>query len=170
MASILELDTSILDRSIERAVQSVFEIMIRKPALPTPTPMDPSNYTIILDQIHVVGIVGVVGEITGLIYLYFSQPLAEYCTARMMGLSMQKVTAAGEGMVNNVVGELTNMTLGTFKNQLVDLGFNCRLTLPSVLRDRTFKLTELNHAVRRCYRFDLGGHALLADLLLGSNA
>ncbi len=134
MASIQAIDNGVLDLSIDRAVQAVFRTMIGKPARIVPTLMDPSNYTVKLEQIHVVGTAGVVGDLTGLIYLYFSQPLAEYCASRMLGLSLLKIASTGEKVVNEVVGELTNMTLGTFKNQLVELGLPCRLTLPTVQR------------------------------------
>jgi chemotaxis protein CheX len=168
MASIHELDPAVLDLSIDRAVQAVFRTMIGKPARLVPSQMDPSNHTVILDQIHVVGTIGVVGEVSGLIYLYFALPFAEYCAIRLLGLSASKVQNSGPGLVNDVVGELTNMTFGVFKNQLAELGFPCRLTLPSVRRGNKFTIDPVDSATRHIYRFDLAGHHLMADLMLGT--
>jgi len=168
MPSFQTLDHAVIDVSVDRAVQAVFKIMIGKPACSVPVDFDPDNYDMNLGQIHVVGTVGVVGEINGLIYLYFTVPLAEHCATRLLGISAAKIKQAGDRLVNDVVGELTNMTFGTFKNQLAEIGFPCRLTLPSVLRGERFTINPVAGATRRFYRFDLAGETLMADIILAT--
>jgi chemotaxis protein CheX len=58
------------------------------------------------------------------------------------------------------------MTVGTFKNQLADKGFPCRLTIPSILRGSNFSIEPISSATRRIYRFHVEKHNLVADLLM----
>ena len=84
----------------------------------------------------------------------------------MLGLSLPWINGEGEALVDDVVGELTNMTLGVFKNQLVELGLPCLLKLPRVCRSREFTLDPVPEAIRRQHRFDVADHALTADIVL----
>jgi chemotaxis protein CheX len=167
MTTLHEIDPSVLVIAADGAVQSVFSTMVgRRTRIVQQTV--PDLWTITFDQIHVVGIVGVEGRINGQIHLCFSLPLAELCASRVLGPSLQKINGAGEKLVNDVVGELTNMTLGVFKNQLVELGLPCRLKLPTVCRSREFTLDQVPDAIRRQFRFDVAGHELIADLVLAA--
>ncbi len=60
------------------------------------------------------------------------------------------------------------MTVGTFKNQLADKGFPCKLTIPSILRGSNFSIEPVSSATRRIYRFSVGEHHIVADLLMKS--
>ena len=46
----------------------------------------------------------------------------------------------GHEVVNDAIGEITNMSVGAFKNQMCDKGHNCKLTLPSMLRGNNFSV------------------------------
>ncbi len=170
MATIHELDTTVIDLSIDRAVQTVFRTMVGKPARLVPHAMDSSNWTVTLNSVHVVGTVGVEGQINGQIHLHFSLPLAELSASRVLSRPLQSINNAGEKLVNDVVAELTNMTCGVFKNQLVELGLPCRLTLPTVRRGKEFAYDPVPDALRRLYSFDVAGHRLIADVILGAGA
>jgi len=108
-----------------------------------------------------------VGSISGLIYLDLDLHFANRCAARLLGMSSAEIDAAGEETVNDAIGELTNMTLGAFKNQLCDRGFPCKLTIPSVIRGQQFVATPVMGATRRTYHFELNGHRVVADILIG---
>jgi chemotaxis protein CheX len=166
MASLQAIDPTVFDLAIDRAVQAVFRTMIGKPARTMPADLDPAEPTVVLGEINAAGTVGVVGDLNGLIYLYFPLPFAEHCAVRLLGSNPKHNQAGARELVDSVVGELTNMTAGAFKNQLAEIGFPCRLTLPSVLRGDTFTLNPPKSATRRLSRFDLGGHMLRADIIL----
>ncbi len=168
MANVQDIDEAIFQLSVTRAVQAVFKTMIGKTAKPVPHFADTSVHAVALDQVHVVGTAGMVGAINGLIYLYFELNFAKLCAGRLLSLSPREIEQAGDETVNDAVGELTNMTVGTFKNQLSERGFPCRLTIPSILRGREFTITPIKSAVRHIYRFDIDGHSLTADLLVES--
>ena len=167
MATIHEFDTTVIDLSIDRAVQTVMRTMVGRSARFIPHQMDPTNWTVTFGQLHVSGTIGVEGTINGAVHVYFSLPLAELSASRVLRLPVQKVSGGGEKLVNDVVAELTNMTIGVFKNQLVELGLPCRLTLPTVRRGKELKLDPAPDALRRLYAFDVAGHRLIADVILG---
>jgi chemotaxis protein CheX len=115
---------------------------------------------------QVVGTVGFIGSSNGLIYLYMEVPFATQCARNMLGMDAAEIAEAGEEAVNDAIGELTNMTVGTFKNQLADRGFPCKLTIPSILRGSSFQIDAISSATRRTYHFTIGGQSLIADLLM----
>ena len=165
--------TEVLIReNIARAVGDVFKTMLgRDPSL---TPI--SNN---LDQVwpvqsplaenhrpHVVGTVGFIGEANGLIYLYLDLPFARLCTCHLLGMTEDELTEAGDEVLNDAIGELTNMTVGSFKNGLCDAGYTCKLTIPSIMHGSNFTIEPISSVTRHIYHFDCAGHRIVADLLL----
>jgi chemotaxis protein CheX len=73
---------------------------------------------------------------------------------------------AGDEVINDAIGELTNMTVGGFKNALCDAGFPCKLTIPSILRGSNFSVEPISTASRYIFSFDCTGHKVVADILL----
>ena len=165
METLHQIDSAFLVFAADGAVQSVFSTMVghRTRILHQTVP---DQWTLAFDEIHVVGIVGAEGRINGQIHLCCNLPFAEFCASRVLSLSVQKLTGTGAALVDDVVAELTNMTLGAFKNQLVELGLPCRIKLPAVRRGREFILDQIPDAIRRQYRFDVAGHELTADIVL----
>jgi len=165
MPAIKDIPDIVFEETITRAVKEVFSTMLSKPA--TFLPMtQPELNALELDHPHVVGTVGFIGAINGLIYLYMDVEFAQKCAGNLLGLSPEELAEMGDEAVNDAIGELTNMTVGTFKNQLSDRGFPCRLTIPSILRGSRFRIEPISSATRRIYRFDIAGSALTADLLM----
>ena len=115
---------------------------------------------------HVVGTVGFIGEANGLIYIYLPDAFARLVTCRLLGLTETELANDGEAVVNDAVGELTNMIVGVFKNCLCDSGYPCRLTIPSILRGNNFHIESTGSAVRRIYYFDCVGHRVVADIMM----
>jgi chemotaxis protein CheX len=114
----------------------------------------------------VVGAVGFIGEVNGLIYLHLEDGFAKAVTCRLLGLEPYDVEAEGDEVVNDAVGELTNMTVGGFKNALCDMGLPCKLTIPSILRGSNFTIEPVADAMRHVYQFQVDGHRMTADLLM----
>lgn len=166
MPAIHDIADTVLEETITRAVHEVFSTMLGLPAryLPLDNPAEASSLE--LERPHVVGTVGFIGAINGLIYLYLDVDFAQKCAANLLGVPKEELATLGDEAVNDAIGELTNMTVGTFKNQLSDRGFACRLTIPSILRGSRFRIEPISSATRRIYRFAIAGSSITADLLM----
>ncbi len=116
----------------------------------------------------VVGTVGFIGKLNGLIYLYFDESLALRCTGDMLCMGELELAETGAESVNDAIGELTNMVVGSFKNCLCDAGYPCKLTIPSILRGSNFCVEPISHAQRHVYYFQCHGHQMVADIHLKS--
>lgn len=157
-------DTVIHD-SIVRAVEGVFRTMatlkvtfISKSAAP-----DTLN---VGQGPQVIGSVGFVGDATGLIYLCLEDGFAKHLTARILGMSQGEVEMSGTEFVNDAIGEVTNMTVGGFKNALCDLGHDCKLTLPTIVRGRHVSIAAVKSAHRHIFHFECEGQRITADIQL----
>jgi chemotaxis protein CheX len=115
-----------------------------------------------------IGSVGFTGEANGVVYLYLETALAARCASVITGIDAAELGAPdSEEILRDVVGELTNMIVGTFKNGLCDLGFPCKVTLPTVLRGSNLKVAALASTERWVFDFEVFGRPLVADLFLG---
>jgi chemotaxis protein CheX len=171
MPAAAEINEPLIREYITRAVSDVFKTMLgRVPAFvgcaPQPigstAPISPSSDR----QLYVVGTVGFIGDVNGLIYLYLEERFARLCTCQLLGMTEAELDAAGDEVINDAIGELTNMTVGGFKNGLCDAGYPCKLTIPSILRGSNFSIEPISSATRHTYNFDSGGHKVVADILL----
>lgn len=167
MPTVEDLSSSVFLETITYAIKRVLRTMVNLEA-------DFVEEGIAEPEIHpheidsgpqVIGTVGFIGEINGMIYLTFPQCLAQSIAARLLGMTIVDVLEMGEEVVNDAIGELTNMTVGAFKNSLSDNGFTCRLTIPSILLGSNFHIEPFDCSSRRTYRFKVDGRVLAADLL-----
>ena len=117
---------------------------------------------------QVVGAVGFIGDINGVIYLHFDLAFARLCTCHLLGMTAAELDESDE-VINDAIGELTNMTVGTFKNGLCDAGYPCKLTIPSILRGSNLSIQPISEAVRYTYYFDCAEHRVVADILMQSH-
>jgi chemotaxis protein CheX len=173
-AATQEISEPLIRDNINRAVCDVFKTMLHRSASLgsgyTAGGSNPHPICVRGDelaaQLQVVGTVGFLGEVNGLIYLYFEGAFAKYCTGHMLGMSEAEVDEAGEEVINDAIGEITNMTVGSFKNGLSDHGYPCKLTIPSILRGRNFSIEPISDSQRFVYTFETEGQRLVADILL----
>lgn len=167
-----QISEAVFKDTITRAVQEVFKTMLSMQAIPAEGPEistangQPWEHPVKINGQQVVGTVGFIGDISGLIYLYMGAEFAMDLAGHILGMTRAEIEEAGDEVVNDAVGELTNMTVGTFKNQLSDQGYPCKLTIPSILRGSNFSIEPITSATRRIYRFNVGGQTLVADLLM----
>ncbi|HNX05206.1 MAG TPA: chemotaxis protein CheX [Opitutales bacterium] len=117
----------------------------------------------------VVGSIGFVGEANGVVYIYMHQDVAFQIASAMTGMDVAELKGEFE-IVKDVVGEVSNMTIGTFKNGLCDLGFNCRVTLPTVLRGSQMEVDSIQSASRETFHFDFQGQPVVMDLFIQENS
>jgi chemotaxis protein CheX len=78
----------------------------------------------------VVGSVSVTGKMNGVVYLIFPPSLAQKVTDSILGPDPTRSNQEE----NDVIGEFTNMVTGNLKSKMADKGFNCKLSIPTVLR------------------------------------
>ena len=116
----------------------------------------------------VVGSIGFVGEANGVVYIYMHEAVAFAIASAMTGMEIAEVAREFE-IVKDVVGEISNMAIGAFKNGICDLGFNCRVTLPTVLRGSQMEVDSMLSAARETFHFDLDGQAVIMDLFIQEN-
>lgn len=175
-AATQDIPETLIRDNITRAVIDVFKTMLHRTAQlkescivggpdECPTALRDEN---IAANPQVVGTVGFLGDVTGLIYLYFEGDFAKHCTGHMLGMTDAEVDEAGDEVVNDAIGEVTNMTVGSFKNGLSDKGYPCKLTIPSILRGANFCIEPISDSQRFIYAFDCGGERLVADILIKS--
>jgi len=170
MPSTVEITESLIRDYISRAVTDVFKTMLGR--VPTfSAPADSPGKAVRVgsdrhDRPQVVGTVGFIGDVNGLIYLHLDLAFARMCTCHLLGMTEAELDAAGDEVINDAVGELTNMTVGGFKNGLCDAGYPCMLTIPSILRGTNFSIESVSSAVRHIYHFDCAEHRVIADILI----
>lgn len=106
-----------------------------------------------VEEPMVVAAIGFCGEVDGVAYIYFNESVAQDFTSRFLGLDLEEIRQSPE-VVNDALGELANMIVGSYKNKLCDLGFDCRLTVPSIVRGSAFSIETASEVVRHfiCFR------------------
>lgn len=164
------LTEELFKECIEQAVQKVFQTMLQKNAVPvhgaSPVPateqwVRPPD----LEGVIAVGNVGFAGDISGLVFIYLPESLVHTIVGGMLGMSDQEVLDGGREVASDVIGELTNMTVGVFKNRIHDLGYPCKLTIPTVVWGSDIAIQPPRGAVRRTYIFQVEGRSVIADLM-----
>lgn len=169
MPATAEITETLIRDYINRAVADVFKTMLgREPTFSTQEAHGPGA-PIGAPEGHrpqVVGTVGFIGDINGLIYLHLDLAFARLCTCHLLGMTEAELDEAGDEVINDAIGELTNMTVGSFKNGLCDAGYPCKLTIPSILRGSNFSIEPISSAVRHIYYFDCAEHRVVADILM----
>jgi chemotaxis protein CheX len=162
-ATISPINDQVIHDSIVRAVASVFKTMAGQEITfagksDTPEVLQPESPG------QIIGSVGFAGEASGLIYLCLDEAFANNLTGRILGMTPAEVVEAGAEVVTDAIGEVTNMSVGGFKNSLCDLGHTCKLTLPTIVRGHHIKIASIKSAARHIFHFDCAGHRLTADI------
>ncbi len=111
----------------------------------------------------VAGSIGFSGSLTGVIYLTFGADFASDVTRKL--LSLEKHEPAPEEMVNDSIGEITNMVFGHLKSRLTP-GNECVMTIPSIVRGSSFNIEHTSNTEVLRIRFSCGAHSVTAELLL----
>jgi chemotaxis protein CheX len=163
MAPTVPITDDLIHKSIVRAVQNVCSTMLRQNAGFLEKTAEPSSAGF-TEVPHVFGCVGFLGKIDGMVYLCITDDFAINAASRILGMSVAEVKAEGDAVIKDVIGEITNMTVGGFKNALCDQGYSCKLTLPTIVRGQNLIVAAMKSATRSIFHFDCEGHRLIADI------
>ena len=163
MAVTSPITESVIHDAVVRSIEGVFKAMIGADIALVAQGETPAAAPAARPA-QVLGSVGFVGDAAGLVYLCLDEDFARYLTGAMLGMSPAEVEMNGVEVVNDAIGEITNMAVGGFKNALCDLGHPCKLTLPTIVRGRNISVAAIKSATRHVFHFDCGPHRLVADI------
>jgi chemotaxis protein CheX len=107
--------------------------------------------------------VGFTGEANGVVYLHATASFARKMAGCMLGMAEEELD---DEMVNDAVGELSNMIVGSVKSCLCDSGTPCVLTIPSIMRGNNFKVEVSPSQHHRLLGFSCGKDRVLVELLM----
>ncbi len=157
----------VIQDSIIRAVTNVCRTMLREEAKFTDR-LEPTGSNQLGAATHVLGSVGFVGAVNGIVYLCLPDDFALFAASHILGMSVQELKYEGGETLKDVVGEITNMTVGGFKNALCDIGYSCKLTLPTIVRGDNLSVAAIKGTLRYVYNFECKGHRVIADIQIKS--
>lgn len=173
MQNVFPITDSELEIIAIEAVGNVFSTMLDTEAsLVLSTEVNKKDYgngfklPLDADQTLIAGTVGFIGKFTGVICIFMDLPLALRFTGRLVDLTPDEIEIEGNETVNDAIGELTNMVVGAFKNDLSTSGFECRMTTPSILRGSNYTIEPMEDALRRIFKFDCEGGSFVIDILI----
>ena len=150
-----------IEKLTSQAVQEVFESMVSMQMsceAPLAPGGDPGG--------QIIGAVGFIGEANGVICLGAGLGFVKVITSRMLGIPESEVNE--EDMVNDAIGELSNMVAGYVKSHLFDGGRRCTLTIPSIVRGQGLSVASPSNVERAILGFQNGDHHMVAEILLKS--
>jgi chemotaxis protein CheX len=160
MAAIQQISDAIIQKSISEAVRNVSQTMLRRDVTLVSQGHDPDPNT----TYEIIDTVGFAGEINGSVYLCMSEQFAYHAIGLMLGMTKHEIDLGGPDVVKDAIGEVTNMTVGGFKNHLCDIGFPCMLTLPTIMRGSKLAIANTKSTICHVFEFKCDGHALIADI------
>jgi chemotaxis protein CheX len=116
---------------LDTAVREVFELMLAcqlsVPATAEEIPMD------------VTAMVGLAGQLCGVLSVRCSGKAARLMTSKMLGVEQDKVGPE----VSDALGEVCNMVAGNFKNKIAGLAEGCMLSPPTVITGSDYDLRSM---------------------------
>jgi chemotaxis protein CheX len=116
------------------------------------------------EEALVAGSVGFVGDVNGIVYIYVKASFARTLAGRMLG--MPEAEIEGDEMVNDVIGELSNMIVGAVKSRLCDTGAACKLTIPSIVRGTNLRAEPTGTSECRFLSFACEQELILVEFLM----
>ena len=142
---------------LANATREVFEIMVGT-SLGSPTEESP----------HFVAdfsaMVGIAGNLCGLVALHTSSECARKIAAKMLGT---EELGGGED-AQDAFGEVCNMIAGSFKGRIAGLADGCALSVPTVIFGRDFTLFSLAKGEHHQVMFSFEGRPFSVTLDLHS--
>lgn len=129
---------SLFIETINRYVPEVMQTMVGLTATPG---KGIENYPQPSKLNGVTGAVGLSGKVNGIVYTAYSESLSKHVAEKILGGS------ASETDISDVIAELTNMITGNLKSCLCDMGFNCALSIPSVMRGEEITVSAKNATI-----------------------
>jgi chemotaxis protein CheX len=160
----------VLANMVHQAIDSVFTTMLKCKAAPAEPKADgPKSCPLTYfdpEKRVIVGMVGFLGSVSGAVYVYLEETLARKLVAALLGMTPEEIAKEGIDTINDGLGELCNMTVGSFKQQLCATGYDCRLTIPSIISGSHFSIETSADVIRRSFPYQTEDKLFVLDILL----
>lgn len=108
------------------------------------------------------GIIGLAGNIKGLLAIHLPTPVALAVTTAFLGMEVEQV----DDDVRDAIGELANMLGGNIKSALDPKGSEIQLSMPSCISGEEYSIDCVADAQEVTVPFDLDGSTFLVELQL----
>lgn len=142
----------LISEYIRGAVREVFSTMLSMEALCREDISDEAGHPVKISG--VTGSISFTGKMNGMVYLTMSPSMARAVTGSILGLKQAEV---GDEEIGDVVGELTNMVTGNLKSKMTDQGYNCTLSIPTVLMGNEILVESSQSNIKTYNEFRITG-------------
>ena len=112
--------------------------------------------------LEVTAMVGLAGQLSGVLSVRCSGTAAALMTSKMLGVELDKV---GPEM-SDALGEVCNMVAGNFKNKIAGLAEGCMLSPPTVITGSDYSLHSLADSPALEIRLLFEGQLIVISLLI----
>ncbi|MFZ0955003.1 MAG: chemotaxis protein CheX [Candidatus Sulfotelmatobacter sp.] len=114
---------------LQLAAQEVFDTMLGSGLTVPPEPAPEEG-------LDITAMVGLAGQLCGVITIRCSGNSAEAMAARLLGTEPDQASHE----MWDAIGEICNMVAGNFKNKITGLGDGCMLSIPTVITGGNYRL------------------------------
>lgn len=111
---------------------------------------------------RVTGSAGFMGQVNGVIYLHMTAAFARVLASRLLGMDEKEFE--NDEMIDDSIGEVSNMVVGAVKSRLCADGFPCVLTMPRIIRGPSFSIGASGYSERRSLGFQCGDEQVVVEL------
>ena len=138
--------------TLELSMREVFQLMLACPLQVLPEAPEE-------DGLDITAMVGLAGQVCGILSLRCSAKAAGRMASRMLGVDPN----GGGPEMWDAVGEICNMVAGNFKNKISGLGNGCLLSVPTVITGGNYSVhSRVSENVQTWLSFE--GEPLIASL------
>jgi len=156
------LDLANVREFLTRHFIDIFDTMLSMKAIPAEKTEVPHHGA------RVSGSVGFAGEnMNGVLYIHVSASFAKQVAATMMGVTPEEVKDEHE--VNDVIGEVSNMVTGGLKSWMCDIGTDCAMSTPAIIRGNSFSIEPMEDVQRDLLVFDCGTEKVIVEIHIKIN-
>ncbi len=127
-----------LAQDIIATTQEIFSTMIMldvTPGEPCSRPEGPFKNS-------VSGMVGMAGQVKGLLAIHLNEDVAKTVTGNFLGMEVEEV----DEDVRDAIGELANMLAGNIKMALTEKGNDIKLSIPSAISGEEYTIDSMTDA------------------------
>jgi chemotaxis protein CheX len=114
--------------------------------------------------LDVTSMVGLAGQLCGVLSVRCSGKAAALMTSKMLGVELDKVGPE----VSDALGEVCNMVAGNFKNKIAGLAEGCMLSPPTVITGSDYNLHSLADSPALEVRLLFEGMLVVISLMIHS--
>ena len=146
-------------QQLTEATQEIFSSMIMLEV----TPGEPFHRNKAMIQDSISGIIGLAGNIKGLLAIHLSRKAALAVTTAFLGMDVEEI----DEDVCDAIGELANMLGGSVKTALDPKGSEIKLSMPSAVYGEEYCIDCIADADEITVPFEFEGNTFMVELQIG---